>query len=378
MQIGNWTYSDKNTTVSSTQAPTYSESIHLDSVDKIAICQCVFVFLTGALGNSLIVYILGWKKRKERNTYERFLLILSITDLLSSFIVPLLFMYGTITKFMQWDFGYVGCKILVSVLPITVTLSHGILILISYERYRATTNPLGSSFRKFFINLWMLITLCIAFLIVSPYAYSLTIDKDYGGGCLPSHFLSNQIFALGSLLRDIIATIALIILSGKTTNAIRKSDTVRSLSSINHRRYSKRTKKMLTVLVCVFSTCVIPADLFQVGYYTYYMVHGDPLHNNYENVKIDFKTTELLVVFNTFLQILQVSNSAWNIFIYSRMQKDVRRTIRVLFVKLRCSRVKRKTVNTLFTSSSRIKESLTGSGFVSYTNAAFQLKDELK
>ena len=302
---------------------------YIDIICIIAQILCAIVFLTGTLGNALIVYIFGWKKRGNRKNFDRLLLILAVTDLFSSFIVPILFMYGTVTKFQQWHFGHAGCKILISLLPVTVTLSHGILIFISYDRYRAIHHPLRLPFKRSFICVWLIVTSFIAFILASPYIYSLRIIESFGG-CLPAHALSNHIFALGSLLRDVVATIAMIILGAITTNAINKSSSVGSSPCMHRRKRSKRARKILTALVCVFSVCVIPADLFQVGYYSYITIKGD------NNVHFDSKTLVIIRVANTLLQLLQVSNSAWNVVIYSWMQKDVHRVVVSCFRRLTC------------------------------------------
>ena len=343
MQFNNLSYFTSNgTTTAVTTAVTIRSAHHIISnqIAKVAtFFICTLVFLTGTLGNSLVVYVFGKKNRKERKHFDNLLLILAITDLLSSFVGPVLFIYGTITEFAKWHLGFIGCKLFLSLLPITVTFSHSILVLISFERYRAIKHPLNLPFKlkNSFIFSWLLVTLLLAMLLVSPYSYSLTITRmsnEYYGSCQPVEFFSVYIYTLGSLLRDIISTVAMIILAAKTTQQLRVSDSIRSTVGTISFNNANRARKMFAVLVFVFSICVVPADLLQVGYYTYFMINGDP-NNNY-NVKVECHTIEMVQIANTFLQVLQVSNSAWNVVIYSKMQKDIHRTLCLLCKKLTC------------------------------------------
>ena len=133
-----------------------------------------------------------------------------------------------------------------------------------------------------------------------------------------------------------------------TANILRTSEILRSTVSTKRLKNIHRAKKMLTVLDFVFMMCVIPADLFQVCYYTYFMIEGDPFNNNYEKAELDLHTTKILIVANTFLQLLQISNSVWNTVIYSRMQENVRKTVYLCCVKLTCFLVKQKTPRNSF------------------------------
>ena len=69
---------------------------------------------------------------------------------------------------------------------------------------------------------------------------------------------------------------------------------------------------MLIVVVCVFSCCVVPLDLYQTIIYTLFKLHVDIGKNEYA----------FITIANTFITKLQIENSATNIIIYSRMLRD--------------------------------------------------------
>ena len=100
-----------------------------------------FVLLFGTLGNAYVIFVFGCNKN-SRTSYETLLLILVVVDLCCSIFSPSLFIYGTLTKYKQWHFGEFGCKVIPSIFSLNVSVSQGILIMISIERYRNITNPL--------------------------------------------------------------------------------------------------------------------------------------------------------------------------------------------------------------------------------------------
>lgn len=83
-------------------------------------------------------------------------------------------------------------------------------------------------------------------------------------------------------------------------------------------RKAERARRMLMIVVIVFSICVLPLDIFHLILYTCFKAGVKPSAEDYK----------VILSFNTFLNILQITNSATNVVIYSKMQKSFLKPIR--------------------------------------------------
>ena len=95
----------------------------------------VLIFLFGTIGNSLVCYIIGLKKRRQPSG-DIFIVSLAVADLLASVSVPVLMISDMASDFKVWHFGHIGCHILPSISPITLVASSWSLVVISLDRYR--------------------------------------------------------------------------------------------------------------------------------------------------------------------------------------------------------------------------------------------------
>ena len=292
----------------------------LTPIDLFTATMLVLLFFIGTIGNALTIWIFMIKKKRKRKRFELLLSVLAITDLFSSILIPLLFLYGTLTKYKRWDMGYLGCKLISSLFPVSVSLSQGILILISYDRYRSMSNPFGNPIRGTTIGAWVAISLAVSCALVSPYYYALELVSSpmYGiNTCAPSPYKFDHIYiySCGNILRDVIATVALVVLGVLTNRSLKskQGNLFSNLSAFNKRqRNANKARKMLIVVACVFSFCVVPLDLFQVLVYTLVKLR----------VNIDASTYDIILKANTLLIILQVANSSTNFIIYSKMNRN--------------------------------------------------------
>ena len=315
---------DNNRTMNNLNSTsTHVAEITLGTVEAVALSELVLIFLFGTVGNSLVIYVFGWKKRHSRKHFEYLLLLLAITDLFASTTIPLLFIYGTVTQYKQWHFGYLGCKIILSIFPITVTISQSILVLISFERYKSISDPLGNKMKKLFVYLWLLFTFITSILLVSPYAYTLQVvtAEEYGiNTCIPSNegFIHLFIYSLGNFIRDFAASVVMVILGIMTAKSLKTSCLLLHKREIKkHLVNANKARKMLIVVVCVFNCCVLPLDLFQVIIYSKFQL----------NSFVTKQEFDIIIKCNTFLSILQVANCVANIFIYSKMHQDFSRNL---------------------------------------------------
>ena len=243
---------------------------HADSsyneIEVLQLLLLTVLFFVGIFGNLLAIYIFLQKKGEWRRRFDTLLMLLAILDFSSSLFVPSTFIYVVVTHFSEWDFGEIGCKVFLSIGPVNITMSHGILLLIAYERYRSMSNPLGRSLKGQYVVIWLIGTFFVSLLIVSPYTTALEVVKnsDYKTNtCLPSAQKERNvfIFALANLFRDLIASTCIISLCVVTARVI-NTGTILTTSNVSNGKRNENTKKatkMLIVVACVFSCCVIKA-----------------------------------------------------------------------------------------------------------------------
>eukprot|EP00794_Sanderia_malayensis_P007015 gene7015-7800_t len=293
----------------------------------------ILLSMVGISGNSFIIYKFGYEKRKRRSVYETLLLALSIADLACVSISPLVFAYGSITNFQSWKLGVIGCKLVLPILPMNVSITQGMLILISYERYHAVHRPFSiSSTRRRRIYMGIIVCLITAIILASPYTYALDIvnvPKHSTQTCTTDKTMNDVLLAFSSInvSRDIITAVVLTTTSYLTTKLLYRN--TRSVALENNamrfkdaRRVSLlRVRRMLLTMSVVFCICTFPLDFFQFGLYISFRI-----------LKDNFSASAYLVVrtVNTVLHVLQISNSVANIFVYARTHKDFRNVSRRL------------------------------------------------
>ena len=302
----------------------------MTSFDLLVVIILAVLMTIGVIGNTCVIYILRkdiGKKRKPSATttslitsyatpsrskswFESRLVVLASVDLLSSCFVPSLFIYGTAHSFREWHFGSIGCKLFVSLFPFTVSMSQGILVCISYERYFIIKSKTKRKppIRVYF---WLTGVVIIAGLLVSPYTYSLDLVRNT---CRSVNKRLHMIYVLGNVTRDLASAILVFIFSVKTVNLLQQSDqrmknssnkNPKSPGSQLRQQISTRVTRIFSTILVLFSVCVIPVDLFQCSFLFFprYMMGG-------------IGKRQIFVV-NTLLATLQICNSVINVFIYS-------------------------------------------------------------
>ncbi len=95
--------------------------------DQIIAVLAIALAVIGVVGNSLIIYKFGYVKRNRRSKYESLLLVLGAADLICVAVVPIVFAYGTYTSFQSWELGIVGCKLVLTMLPMNITITQGMI-----------------------------------------------------------------------------------------------------------------------------------------------------------------------------------------------------------------------------------------------------------
>ena len=271
-----------------------------DFFDIFIIAMLVFVMLMGVSGNTLVIYVFGISKKKKR--FERFLLTLAVLDFLSSILIPLTFLYLTATRFRRWDFGEVGCKIIPTFLRITVSVSQGVLIMISYERYHSIVKPFQQKISNFKLIIFFCTVLLVSVILAVPYmmTFHILVSYDYGiKTCIPDARKHKTLIVAASLLliRDIFAISSMEFFRNRIYHSLMKKQ---RHSSWNCKQGSQKGRKILFMVIVVFSALTLPLDIFQFIFYMF---------ANFANSTLLAGTYDVLVMVNTILNLIQMSNS---------------------------------------------------------------------
>uniref|UniRef100_UPI00358FC8D1 LOW QUALITY PROTEIN: chemerin-like receptor 1 n=1 Tax=Myxine glutinosa TaxID=7769 RepID=UPI00358FC8D1 len=106
----------------------------------ISIVVYFLIFIVGIVGNSIVIWVLGWKMKKTVVTF--LFLMLAIADCL--FIVFLPFSIAHAIAFYHWSFGSFYCKLHSYTMFVNMYASIYFLTTISIDRYLSVVHPIKS------------------------------------------------------------------------------------------------------------------------------------------------------------------------------------------------------------------------------------------
>lgn len=295
----------------------YSTDQSLNSKEILLIFVLSVVFIIGTTGNLLICYIFKFKNNRVCLTImERLILYLAITDFFASFVNPIMFAYWTVTRHSAWHFGELLCKVLPSLTRITVSLSIGIILVITIDRCHVICNPFHRQYTKLQINLLIAFTVLLSIGFDLPHIIHHRIGPSET--CIVQSTRDTK-FAYPAVALLIFRDFLFILTFSVTVSLIYKqlynAKHKRALKEQNHYIKSKRIVFMLLVMAVLFIVMVFPRDLFQLVFLiTWLRPPG-----------ITFNKT--LMEINSFLKVLHMCNSLCNIFVYARLHDKFRRRL---------------------------------------------------
>ena len=311
----------------------------------VALC---LIMLVGTVGNGFVCYFFGWKLRGTRSIPDRLFLYLGIVDLLSSLLNPATYLYFELTRYKRWDFGIVGCKILVPFGPISTLVSAFLIQIISIDRFFVIVKPFGRRYGSKCINISVLIAVALS---VAFYAYYIIMLQVPPGKTCVIEYVTDERYSIPSvtflLLQDVAFVLIIIITNTAIFLRLRKKDAL-STSETGLQQSIRRKRKlfrMLMIMAIVFLCLILPKDLFHLSFNFSWM--------NAPGITYDYK----LIQVNTILKILYTANSCANVFIYSKMHSRFRGSLKSLIclpfrrrLMLRSEEATRMPLNTLSSS----------------------------
>ena len=289
------------------------------------------LFMCGVIGNALVIYAFGYKKKsRHTSSTEKLILYLAFIDFFASIFNPFLFMYLTITRYIKWHFGYIGCKILPAIGPITTTASAGILLLFAVDRYKAIASPFRGELSPKTITTTTIIVIIISVLCNVHYMYAVELTERYG--CRVPRAESLQYGVPNCtliVLRLSIFSSVFIYTHVKICLALQKSNKSPSLGrkmAKARKSQSKQIVRCILVMGIVHFFLVFPRDILYFTYNLSWLVS-----------KCGIRFSKKIVLVNSFMKLLQVANSCANVFIYSQMHLYYRKHLLKMFQSFRFS-----------------------------------------
>lgn len=285
----------------------------LNTREWLLVTAFSLVFMCGVFGNSLVIYIFGYKKKSlHSSSTEKLIFYLAVIDFFASIFNPLLFVYLTITRYVKWHFGYIGCKVLPAFGPITTTASAGMLLLFAVDRYRAIVSPFQGELSPKSISIVTIIIIIVSILSNVHYVYSIEVTERYG--CrVPS--ADNMQYGVPNCTITILRVFLFFIVFTYTHAQIFRTLKRRNrCSPFGHDLAKQREFQSKQIIRCIFIMGIVhlllvcPRDIMYLIYNLSWLV---------STCGIRFSKEVVLV--NVLMKFLQVSNSCANVFIYSHM-----------------------------------------------------------
>lgn len=323
--------STKNATNSTTTPSTHLNEEFLAFV-KIT---CIFVFLLGLIGNSLVLFVFGSRWSKLKNC-EIFMLSLAVADLVATVIVPVK-MFLELTEHDFYPIGHIGCKTIATLSMTTVTVSALTLLVISIDRFLIVKYPLRNRPESWKIALIVLATWLISFGLSFVYLTGDRIQVWDNPEDAKSHFVCRSFMPrhestahalVAFVIQILIPLVVMTVLYSLITWLLRKnakSDLFQHQQREMRARLRRNRKAtiLFVTLVTTYYVFVLPSNIFFLLYIfraLTYLGHQE------------------LVTIYTLLQMILMLNSCVNPIIYSNLHTSFRR----ITLKLFCSCISTK------------------------------------
>ena len=295
--------------------------------DYIQIASFASLLIIGGFMNLVSFIYFGFRKTRFKSNYRYFIAHLSFADLACCIMTPV-FTITLIANKENWIFGIVSCNYIYPLARLSGSLPAWILCGMTYERYRAFTNPFRKV-RKRTIHIYMII---VWFIFIS-YSMTYSIYPKSTEPNVPtcSHTARRKSVYLNLVKANIKITVPsfiIIILCirlkrflknnndiNKTSNEISGDSHQNELQTVRvQRRRRDKSEKMILYSATSHLVCVLPN--YVVHMVSCLLILTEQPKSSYPSVK---EIRWALIFFYT--------NSVINVVIYAGRFKDFRKFI---------------------------------------------------
>lgn len=229
----------------------------------------VAIFFLGVLGNLLVIYVFRSKQNDESSKtspMELLIIYLAWVDLIASVVNPPLYIYWILTYSKEWVFGHVLCKVIPSITALSVTMSLGLIVLITIERCHFMRHPFDrKEFTKRHVHWMVLVVFIISVLTEFTYIYHLQVTRswDVYYDCKQIPFKQIEVSSFGgNNTATSIATTTTPYQVTKTITNMKQCPPLNSIDYSYNKTISTETYKSCTYLKCKeIKQCVAESSL---------------------------------------------------------------------------------------------------------------------
>jgi len=272
--------------------------------------------LLTVIANILLITVILRTKGLRRQKFNLFMVSLCVTDLLVGLIVG---PFNPLRKQGTWNFGWIWCKVYLSLVPYLITASIYNFVGVNMDRLFAIKFPL--KYRDMQDKRWtvkLVIAFCWTIALVSalPIWFDQTESPlDSGAGCTCNFPYNNKVWVwLSSIFSFILPTILILIVWAIIIQFF-LTDTSGVTESANTRRgREKRVTLVMGVITVTFLVCIWP-------FATVFMIQPNPL---FSLLGVSHETFHMLTAG---IVVLTYSNSLINPILYIAINRQVRHAI---------------------------------------------------
>ncbi|XP_065644144.1 tachykinin-like peptides receptor 86C [Hydra vulgaris] len=309
-----------STNFSTTKISTYEiKNEKLATVNIITFTLFAINFIFGTIGNGLILFYFRVKYKprgiiiENRIITEYLFSMLALVDFFAAALNPVLYMYWIVTDY-KWYLGYWSCKILVPLGTVATTISGGIIAVLSFDRHRAIVYPFKRNFKLSHVKISLLFVLFYALIINIYYSINISLKDSKCMVVDPS----NKAYSIPTIIYFLVndCTLLSVICFSNYRIVLKTMDCKRE-----DRKDNRRIIRLLIVITFVFFLLTLPRDVLHFVYLMSWIVGSG------------INSSKTLLDLNSFLKVINVSNSCVNPIIFYAMHAGFQGFIKSILCK---------------------------------------------
>jgi len=322
------------------------------------------IFILGTFGNAVVCLTI-LKRKGTQNSCTLLTFNLAFHDLILVIVYVPTQMIAMENCYF-WTLGDFMCHLVYIILPLSQSVSVGILLAITADRYRAIVFPVKTRLTRKTVLLIIAVIWMVSALIASPLVFVITLYSPepgvlYCSEIWPTQTFSDAYWASVFVIQYLLPLCTTAVLAGITAYTLRRNTLPAAMEScaqseILRRTIRKRTKqtqritKMLIALVSLYAVCMLPQHVV----FTFWLRYGNLGEKRYRE--------QVSIIANIF----PIANSALNSIAYGTLNKEFKAAFKGLFgcvcfkMSGRRDFFKRNTEHTTFVTEAPTKKSKRG------------------
>lgn len=286
------------------------------------------IFILGTFGNAVVCLAI-LKRKQTQNSCNLFTFNLAFQDLILVIVyVPTQMI--ALENCYYWTLGNFMCHLVYTILPISQSVSVGILLAITADRCRAIVFPVKPRLTRKTVFAIIALIWVVSAVTALPLVFFIT-EVPLGPGVLycvevwPSETLSGAYWVSMFAIQYLFPLSVIAILAGITAYSLRKNALPAGMTNTQSQIYRKtirrrakqtqRITKMLLALVLLYAICMLPQHVV----YTFWTRYGNLNEKSYREQA------------NIIANIFPIANSALNAIAYGTLNKEFKGVFKALF-----------------------------------------------